>query len=418
MKIWPRLFFIMLMLTLVLGPLDQVMAQGENISLHLERVDVTAYPQMAVHLSAWDASGLPLPNLQPEDFSLQEDGGAALLPTSVTADPQAPLSVVLVLDISGSMAGQPLADAKAAAARFLDRLGTDDRAALIAFSDSVNPDPNDLDARREIAFTTDLAPVYDLIEKQEAEGQTHLYNAAAKSVRMIAGLPAGHRAILLLSDGRNEPANVGDPDEAIQLAREANVPVFVIGLGNQIDEPYLRRLANETGGLLRLAPKSSELARLFTDMATLLKTQYVLSYDTRLPADGQKHTLTVTLNTPSGSASSTLEFGPLPEQPTPTATSELTSTPQEMNTPVLTPPVPSVVPTATKSGKNTGFNFQENWGWLLAAAIALVLGIWVSRRRRRRPPHKPESCAQCGHDLTGKPGACPQCGGSKRLPKR
>ena len=413
MKNLLRLSTFMLLIALTMGSYHQAEAQENAISLHLDRVDVTAYPNITVHLSAWDESGLPLAGLTPENFTLQEDGGAAFHPAAVQADAEAPLSVVLVLDISGSMAGQPLADAKAAAARFLDRLAASDRAALIAFSAPVSTDPNDLEAGREMAFTADLAPMYDLIEKLEAGGMTHLYNAAAKAVQMIAELPVGHRAILLLSDGRNEPANEGEPDEAIQLARGANVPVFVIGLGDQVDEPYLRRLANETGGLFRAAPKSSELARLFTDMAALLKTQYILTYTSSLEADGRNHTLAITLNAASASTNASLEFGPLPSAPAPVAPTKTTAP----IVPATSAPLSTPAPTATPPPPET-FRWQDYGGGPIAALVALGLGIWLTSLRRRRPKPRPEVCAQCGFDLTGKPGACPQCGGTKRLPKR
>jgi hypothetical protein len=60
---------------------------------------------------------------------------------------------------------------------FLDRLTPGDQAALIAFSDSVNPDPSELNPEREVGFTSNLTPVYDMIENLQAQGGTHLYNA-------------------------------------------------------------------------------------------------------------------------------------------------------------------------------------------------------------------------------------------------
>lgn len=288
MKIKGYFLWILYALALLLGSFNRSLAQGPAVTLHLDWVDITAFPMVSVRLSVWDADGLPLVGLTPGDFTLQEDGGSPFHPAAAEVNLDAPLSVVLVLDVSQSMLGAPMDDAQEAAARFLNRLKQGDRAALIAFSDNLDPDPANLNPARELAFSANLDPMYDLIASLQAQGQTHLYNAAAKAVRLAAGEPEGHRAVLLLTDGRNEPTDLGDPEEAIQLAREANVPIFVIGLGSQIDEPYLRRLATETGGLFRAVPTSSELAHLFADMASLLKTQYLIMYQSTLPADGGK----------------------------------------------------------------------------------------------------------------------------------
>lgn len=416
MKIKTILFTFFLTAALLLLPLQSSAAQTSSLSLHLEQADLTAFPQMSVRLSAWDASGLPLAGLAAGDFTLQENGGTPFHPASVQADADAPLSVMLVMDISGSMTGQPLVDAKQAAARFLDRLSSSDRAGLIAFNDTINPDPAQMDPKHELAFSNNLAPLYDLITSLQASGDTHVYDAMAKAVKLTAGLPGGHRAILLLSDGQNQPPTLGDPQEAIKLAQAANLPISVIGLGNEIDEAYLRSLAGGTGGVFLLAPKSSELANLFGNMATLLKTQYVLTYTSKVANSGQDYSLTVTLNTAQGSANTSLRLGTTPLI-TPTFTPTFTPIPTLTSTPTFIPSViPTVMPTPTPLvWKDI---VVSNWGWLLAAVLALGLALWFTASRMRRPRLKKEACAQCGYDLTGLVGACPQCGGTRRLPKR
>ena len=337
----PRLivYGIILFILLLTQPFQFASAQQGSITLLLEQAEADGFPEVDLLLNAWGEDGLPLSQLDEAHFSIQEDGGAALQPNSLVVEEDALLSVVLVVDISASMKGQPLADAKAAAARFLDRLSDGDRVALIAFSDQLDPDPNQLDPDWESAFTSDLGPVYDLIEGLEAGRGTHLYQAVSKGVQIASQEPAGHRAVLLLSDGRNDPPLVGDPDEPAQLARDAHIPIFVIGLGSQIDEPYLRSIADETGGLFRLAPRSSELAGMFGDMATLLKTQYRLSYTSQLPPDGEVHRVAVTLDSEGQSAAASIEIGPLPyiPTPTPTATHTKTTTPTSTDTPTKTP---------------------------------------------------------------------------------
>ena len=270
-------------------------------------------------------------------------------------------------------------------------------------------------------FQKTLPPLYDLIEGLQAGGETHLYDAAAKAVRFFEDQPNGHRAVILLSDGRNEPAEVGDEAEALSLADEFNVPFFVIGLGDAIDLPYLQRLARESGGLFRAVPSSAELAELFRDTASLLKTQYVLSYESALLPDGETHTLQVSLQFGDQLTNQELELGPLPYLPTaePTETAlfvepTLTFTPEAH--PVLTatptPLMVSVDPDETSLLRGRIIVLS-----LIAVGLISLILIWALLRRRKKRP-KPEACGQCGYDLTGVSGPCPQCGSTRRLPKR
>ncbi len=416
-------------------PLIAAQAQSPSAAIFIDWIDYSRFPEVSIHLSAWDASGLPLSGLAAGQFTLQEDGGASFQADALSEDNQAPVWVALVIDVSGSMGGQPLDDAQDAAARFLDKLQPGrDQVALLAFSDPLAP--QGLDPQRELAFSTDLTPAYDLIEGLQASGQTQLYNAAAKAVGLFAGLPPGNRAILLLSDGRNEPAEVGEPAQAIELARQAHVPFFVVGLGNQIDLPYLQRLTGQTGGLFRAAPRSSELAQLYSEMAAVLKTEYTLSYTSNLPADGLGHTLKVQFNGPHGSAEAGLDFGPLPLIPPTNIPATQTSLPPSPTavpsaTPLLLPthtPIPA--PTATASSPPPPSGIQIVLQFILASPIniiltlaigggslALILRLLMRLMQGSQPKPGGEACAKCGYDLTGKTGACPQCGETRRLPK-
>jgi hypothetical protein len=344
MKRCNRILLVVVMLGLALGSFGQAVAQEEEpVTLHIDWVDVSQFPEITVLVSAWNADGLSIADLEFENFTFQEDGGDSIQPTSLHADPNVALSVGLVLDVSESMLGDPISDARSAARRFLELLSPGDRAALIGFSDYLNPNPASLNPNRELGFSDDLDPVFDMIEGLDSYGQTHLYNATTKMVALTENEPEGRRAILLLSDGRNEPIGVGDPEEAIQQAKDANIPFFIIGLGRDIDEPYLSRLATETGGLFRFAPGSDELGDLFTDMADLLKTQYTLTYTSEAPTDGQEHELSVTVNTAAGSDTQVLLFGPVPFVPTETPTPTPTLTPTYTPSPTLTnSPTPTV----------------------------------------------------------------------------
>jgi hypothetical protein len=416
-----------LALVILLVLFSSLAMQQAELGLWVDVVDLTGFPEVMLTFNAWRETGVPLRGLTTIEVLLQEEGGPGFHPDRVVLNEDAPLAVALVLDVSGSMQGQPLEDAKIAAARFLDRLSGGDQAALVAFSNGVDPDPEILDPVKEMGFTNNLTTLYDLIEGLEAEGGTELYHAVGKAVSMTAALPVGHRAVLVLSDGVNEPADVGDPDMPIVQAQENGIPVYVIGLGNLIDEPYLRRLAAETGGYFRLTPKSSELAETFRDMAALLKTQYEASYTSSLVGGVDAAELTISIAVDGASVSEEFEIGPIPE----IINIESTETP----TPSATQAEESVleIPTTEEAEiiDEVNIDLEENrdeenavsedeqefpvWGWLLAAGFSLGLVLLMVVFRKTKP--KPEKCANCGFDMTGKTGSCPQCGSERRLPK-
>jgi len=383
--------------------------------LLVESYDLQGYPKISLRLSAWDLEGLPLVTLDEDNFTIRENQGSPIQPDQVVIDRDAPLSVILVLDTSGSMQGQALIDAKTAAARFLDRLSPGDQAALIAFSDAVNPDPNVLADGRELALTNNLVPMYDLVEGLTAQGGTHLYNALVKAVGMAEALPSGHRAILLLSDGVNEPADVGEPGAPISLPQENNLPIYVIGLGDRIDEPYLRRLASDTGGVFRLAPRSSELAQTFNDMADLLKTQYTLTYTSQAAAAGVKAIdLEVTMKVLDSEVSQALRLENLPLMPT------QTPLPMPTITPLPPTPIPTavvIVPVATPqppTGLQALLALMPWYAWM-GILLLLLAGLLIFLLRVLRRSREVEKCANCGYILKNSEGPCLQCGDTRRI---
>jgi len=388
----------------------------EDINLRADQVVTNAFPEIRMTFSAWQMNGLPLTNLTPQDITLQEDDGPAFHPEALTINEDAPLSVVLIMDVSGSMQGKPLVDAKAAAARFLDRLSGGDQAALVAFSHNVNPDPARLAPEREITFTQNLTIIYDTIENLTADGGTELYHAVEKGVRMAQFLPVGHRAVLVLSDGVNEPVDAGDPDAPITLARNNGIPVYVIGLGNLIDEPYLRRLAAETGGYFRLTPKSSELAQTFDDMAALLKTTYTLVYTSTLAGAVDNAALTFSVESQGSKVLETVDLGPLPEVQAPEP--EVAEPTAEVVTPTAIPEPTRTAFIVTEPAPSSEGMLQSLpwWAWLLGAAVVILILAQIFKAIKKRKP-TPEKCAQCGFDMTGKHDPCPQCGSTRRLPK-
>lgn len=159
-----------------------------------------------------------------------------------------PLSVVFVLDVSGSMHGEPLEQVKRSTKKLIDMLRPDDRAGVVSFSNraSVVAYVNDATANAK----TNLARA---IDRMKTDGSTNIE----------AGLRLGHailperrpherRAIILLSDGMpNAGASSTAELQAIAAEYRKNASTSTLGFGHSHSEPVLSSISDGGGGTYR-----------------------------------------------------------------------------------------------------------------------------------------------------------------------
>jgi tight adherence protein B len=190
-----------------------------------------------------------------------------------------PVTVALVMDISGSTAGKPIADAKNAARSFVSRLPANVRVALIAFNQGVST---------RVGFTTDKGRVAAEINKLAASGGTALYDGVVAAARLLEGVPGAQHNMVLFSDGgdTNSSAKLNDAVNAVQRAKS---PVTSVGLVTpSFDPAALTRLAQAVkGGRSLRVSQSAQLAAAFAQVAQEISSQYVISYvsDRKEPKD-------------------------------------------------------------------------------------------------------------------------------------
>lgn len=425
---------LLLFLILILSAALPAAAEAP-ITVRIDRTDATAHPQTVIEATVRNEYGGPITGLTAANFDVSEDRTLKSRPIVAVepfVNPDEQLSVVLAVDVSGSMTGAKLRDAQEAARRLLDGLTSKDNTALIAFSDLIALDK--VDATREVGFGGEKTALYSVIDRLEAGGWTPLYDTAYKAVTWAAAAPAGNRAVLLFTDGKEEKApngtggsKVANDDSPIREANRAGVPVFTVGLGADVDETYLKRLALETGGTYQHAANSAELAQLFRNVADLLKQQYRITYTSGLPADGGMHQVLVAVTAGQHNAFTEATLGPLPLAATPTpvpptATAEPTATPvsptptpQPTFTPQPSPtlaPLPTLVPTPTPTLVQAGFLGLDwpAWGGIVGGILLLVLLVLTLGRRSTKPAATEYRCLRCGHALEAKDAPCPSCG--------
>ena len=216
-----------------------------------------------------------------DDLVVVEDGVEQKVDTFHEAT--SPVSMVLALDSSGSMK-KASENVVAAAAAFVATLRPEDSLGLIAFADKSNV---------AHAVTTNRQNTLQTLAEYRAEGGTALYDALCDSLLMLKGR-AGRRAVVILSDGRDEdnpgtgPGSIKTWDDVLRLLQDADVTMFPVGLGTRIDPERLSLLATFSGGQAYFPQDVSELAVQFERVTENLRHRYIVGYtSTNSTRDGK-----------------------------------------------------------------------------------------------------------------------------------
>lgn len=281
--------------------------QPTALRLDVVSVATADYPNARAVVNVEDGTGANVQQLTAANFSATLDGApVGVVSADLASSQNLPLDLLLVVDISGSMAGAPIQQAKEAARAFVNGLAPEDRVAVMAFSD---------DVRLVQDYTTDRTQTTAAIDGLQAAGNTALYKATQAAAYSLATSGAGRRVAILLSDGAQDGVPVtATRDEALVSAGNAGAPFFTIGEGRGIDRDYLNALATQTKGRYLEAPNPNDLTELYAGIGKLLRSQYVVTFDATGARDGSTLVLQVRAGEQSASGSATFSpaagFGP------------------------------------------------------------------------------------------------------------
>jgi len=292
-----RLVAAALSLALCLSSASVALAQ-QPARVVIQQVDASAYPKVSAIVDLADAAGLPISGVNAGELQVQEQGNAV---GSVTLTPFVEaglnLAVALVIDVSGSMQGQPLERAKAAAVEFVNRLTPEDQVTVLSFGSQV---------RQVQAFTTDRELLRRSISGLVAIGNTKLYDALYIGVEEVSKASLRRKVVVLLSDGE-DTQSARRLEEGIQLAKTQGVVVFTIGVG-AAPSNILQSMADQTGGSSLTSPSPAELGQAYEAVSNRLRSAYVLAYSAPRYAAAPERTLQLTVDHGGGAASGEAVF--------------------------------------------------------------------------------------------------------------
>ena len=235
-----------------------------------------------------DGKGRFVNNLMEKDFTVYENNKKKPL-TYFMHDFGAPLSLTVLLDVSGSMALEDKLDECKAALRHLvtKLLRPRDEISLLIFADG----------QVEVAakHATDKSEFLRVLEKTEAYGQTALNDAVAVSPEFATRAKNEKRALLLLTDGIENDSQA-TPEQALEIARRVDVPIYTIGYKIPRSEQLLKahkrsasltaagiietldRFSQATGGKAYFLNEPTELGSVVQEIKNEQSHQYIIGY--------------------------------------------------------------------------------------------------------------------------------------------
>ena len=237
--------------------------------------------------------------LDRKDFSLVEDGDEQKV-VHFSGD-EAPLSVGLLIDTSGSMIAN-MGIARGAVDEFLKTMNSGDEAFLIEFSDS---------AKVTQEFTSRASDIRHRMTSMQSGGLTALLDAVGLGVKEMKKARNTRKALIVISDGGDNHSRYA-PAELKDIVKEADTQVYAMGVFESMVFPglsadlvsgprLLGQIADQTGGRAYGASSLSQLPAIAEKIAIELHNQYVLGYyPANKEKDGKYRKVEVKVQAPAG----------------------------------------------------------------------------------------------------------------------
>ena len=260
------------------------------------RVDTTL---VQINVTVTDPLNRFVTGLEKEHFRLFEDKIEQKILDFSSED--APLSIGLVFDTSGSM-GSKLQKSRQAAVQFFKTANPEDEFFLIEFNDR---------PELVVPFTADTEDIQNRLEFAQSKGKTALLDGVYMAMNQMKKARNPRKAILIISDGGDNNSRYTE-SEIKNAVREADVQIYGIGIfepigargrtpEEQMGPGLLNEVAELTGGRSYNVENLNELADIAAKIGIELRNQYVLYYSsTNQARDGKYRHVNVKLAQPRG----------------------------------------------------------------------------------------------------------------------
>jgi VWFA-related protein len=243
-----------------------------------------------------DGEGRLVTSLGREDFTVSESG--AEQPITQFARERVPLNLAFILDVSDSMRGPRMEDAREAVRTFLvDLLKPEDEAALLVFNHATRVLSN---------WTADRQPLLEALAEVRPTGGTAIYDSIGTALPLFADRRHPRAAIVLVSDGADTASDTTVIELKQRLGR-GDVFLYCVAVdtpnarsSQRINPQVFRELSAQSGGYAEVVGSTAEIGPATARIAEELNAQYMLGYTPATPGDGRYRSIRVVVDRTRG----------------------------------------------------------------------------------------------------------------------
>jgi Ca-activated chloride channel family protein len=260
---------------------DQVVRSGVDV------VTVTA--------TVVDAEGKLVTGLTREAFEIYEDGEPQKITQFTNA--RVPVGLGLLLDVSDSMFGARIVDARTVVERFLfELLDESDESFVLAF----NHYPHIVSR-----WTSTDDEVRAALAGLKPSGGTAIYDAVLGALPLIAQRRKERAALVVISDGADTASDASVSEVRKSLLR-SDAFVYAVAIDSpsrqvintRVNETALNEITSQSGGRTEIVRDMEGLQAATARIAEELNSQYVMAYPSPRATDGKYHSIRVRVNVP------------------------------------------------------------------------------------------------------------------------
>jgi len=278
-------------------PLSKTRSQGtqQNLNPGDDRVLINT-DLISFNVTITDQYGRLVSGLQQSAFTVFDDKQAQEI--TFFSDDDAPVSLGIVFDLTGSMSGEKVRRAKEALEHFFQTSRDGDEYFLITLQNG----------RANLALdrTRDSQAVLNKLTFDQPRGTTAFYDACYLGVDKVTRGTHPKRALLVISDGQDNNSRFTF-HELRRLVKESDVIIYAIGIEERDGtlasdgQSILDDIAAVSGGKAFFPQNSTEMNDIFESIALELRHQYAIGYrPPNFSSNGKWHHLKVKVNPPRG----------------------------------------------------------------------------------------------------------------------